>query len=251
LKRNLGILVLTAFALSAQAALLMAATLQAVEDAPATMKYENWFLNTAYDWQTLIAGVLAVAAALFTGWLLWIQIRDQRNEVRRQRRTDNLSARIRLPHALAELNRYWSSCYSAWKDKTPENRPDPPFAALETIMNSAAAVDEKSFQSIQKLIELAQAFEARLDNRRGTRPVNILDNMVADIAHLTYLTNRLYEFGRMEVDEVPYVKPTRADLEEILDRDFNLKLLLEGDSIRTRVGRALSMRFPSARSLSS
>lgn len=197
-----------------------------------------------YDWQTLIAGGLAVGAAAITGYLLWVQIRDQRNEVKRQQKAVNLAARIRLPHALAELNAYWSACFDAWRNGAPQSRPTPPFAALETVMKAAPVVDDKSFKSMQILVELAQAFESRLNHHGRARPRNISEVMVADIGELTWLTNRLYEFGRMEVEEIPYVKPTRSEIEEVLNLDLEIRHLSESNPLRIGVERALRMRFP-------
>jgi hypothetical protein len=70
--------------------------------------------------------------------------------------------------------------------------------------------------------------------------------MIVDLAELSYLTTRLFRFARMEpeAETIPYVKPTRGDLEEALDRDFDVKLLLEEDPIHDRIARAMRQRFP-------
>lgn len=74
----------------------------------------------------------------------------------------------------------------------------------------------------------------------------MLNNMIVDMAELSYLTTRLFKFGRMDDDTktIPYVKPTRTDLEEVLARDFDLKLRLDSDPLLVRVEQALRMRFP-------
>ena len=70
--------------------------------------------------------------------------------------------------------------------------------------------------------------------------------MIMDLAELSYLTTRLFKFARMEpaAEAIPYVKPSRADLEEALERDFDVKHLLEENSIRVRIDRAMRQRFP-------
>lgn len=93
----------------------------------------------------------------------------------------------------------------------------------------------------------SQAFESRLNSARPKRPVNELDVMIADVARLSYLTTRLFEFGRMEVERIPYIKPTRQDFEEILLREFSVWHMPESNEIHPRIQRALDMHFPSTR----
>lgn len=200
-----------------------------------------------YDWQTLITGLLAVLAATVSGILLWKQIQDQRAQSDKAEQQKVRAVLIQVPHALAEINEYLVTCFDAWKRKKPDDRPRPPSAALKVIMDAAAYVDDASFKSMQQLIIKAQTFESRLASPGRQRPHNVLDIMIADIAELSYLTIRLFKFGRMDEDapSIPYVKPTRADCEIILARDFDLKLLPESDPIIKRVDQALRMRFPS------
>ncbi|MER8589495.1 hypothetical protein NKH19_30580 [Mesorhizobium sp. M1338] len=211
-------------------------------------KYDSWLL-VLYDWQTLITGLLAVVAAVVGGGLLVVQIRDQRRQFQEERRQQIKATLIQIPHALTEMNSYLVGCYDAWKRKTPDERPRPPSEALKIIMDAAAVVDEGSFKSMQQLIVNAQTFESRVQSPGRQRPHNVLDTMIVDIAELSYLTTRLFKFGRMDEDTktIPYVKPTRGDLEEVLARDFDLKLLLETDPLLARVERALRLRFPGSR----
>lgn len=208
-------------------------------------KYDGWWL-VLYDWQTLITGLLAVVAAAVGGGLLAVQIRDQRRQFQEERRQQIKATLIQVPHALTEINSYLVGCYDAWKRKKPDERPGPPAEALKIIMDAAAVVDEDSFKSMQQLIINAQTFESRVQSPGRQRPQNVLDTMIVDIAELSYLTTRLFKFGRMDEDtkSIPYMKPTRADLEEVLARDFDLRLLLETDPLLARIERALRMRFP-------
>lgn len=147
------------------------------------------------------------------------------------------------------MNSYLVCCYDAWKRKTPDERQRRPSEALKIIMDAAAVVDEGSFKSMQQLIINAQTFESRVQSPGRQRPHNVLDTMIVDVAELSYLTTRLFKFGRMDEDPktIPYVQPTRGDLEEVLATDFDLKLLLETDPLLARVERALRLRFPGSR----
>jgi hypothetical protein len=95
-------------------------------------------------------------------------------------------------------------------------------------MEAAVLVDEETYESMQQLVIYAQAFEARVDSQVAERPINFFEIMVADIARLTYLTNRLYDFGRMRVEKIAYVAPTRQELESELHRDHGMFILPPG-----------------------
>ncbi len=112
-------------------------------------------------------------------------------------------------------------------------------------MDAAAHVDDRSFDSFRHLVICAQTFETRIASPGRRRAHNTLSTMIVDLADYSYLTTRLFSFARMEAsaETIPYVKPTRADLEEALDKDFGVKLLLDDDPIRERIDRAMRQRF--------
>ena len=156
------------------------------------------------------------------------------------------SALIGVPHALVEIHSYLVGCFDAWKAEKPDDRPAPPTNALKVIMDAAAYVDDESFDSFRHLVISSQTFETRIASPGRQRAHNTLSTMIVDLAELSYLTTRLFRFARMEpeAETIPYVKPTRGDLAEALDRDFDVKLLLEEDPIHDRIARAMRQRFP-------
>lgn len=205
-----------------------------------------------YDWQTLISGGLAVLAALATVVYLRRQIALQqeqvdlqRNQYRQENRQKVKTALIRVPHALVEIHSYLVGCFDAWKAENPDDRPAPPTEAVKVIMDAAAYVDDESFDSFRHLVISSQTFETRIASPGRQRAHNTLSTMIVDLAELSYLTTRLFRFARMEpgAETISYVKPSRSDLEEALDRDFDLKLLLEENPIRGRIARAMRQRF--------
>jgi hypothetical protein len=206
-----------------------------------------------YDWQTLLSGGLAVLAALAIVVYLRRQIALQQEQVdlqRNQYRQENhqkvKTALIGIPHALVEIHSYLIGCFDAWKAEKPDNRPAPPTNALKVIMDAAAYVDDESFDSFRHLVINSQTFETRIVSPGRQRAHNTLGTMIVDLAELSYLTTRLFRFARAEpgAETIPYDKPTRSDLEEALDRDFDVKLLLEEDPIRVRIACAMRQRFP-------
>jgi len=211
----------------------------------------DWFPAFLYDWQTLISGGAAVLAAIAT--VIYVrrqiglqqkQIELQRDQYQQESRQKVKAALIRVPHALVEIQKYLEGCFQAWESEKLEDRPHPPADALKVIMDAAAYVDDESFESMRQLVVHSQTFESRLTSS-GKRPVNVLSDMVIDLAELSYLTLRLFDFGRMEkgATTIAYVKPTRADIEHALSWDFGLRLRPESSSIRNRIDLALRMRY--------
>lgn len=172
-----------------------------------------------------------------------VQADLQRDQYEQENRQKMKAALIRVPHALVEVHDYLVGCYEAWKEKKPDDRPKPPFSALEMIMDAAAHVDDPSFESFRRLVICAQNFETRIASPGRQRDHNTLSVMIADLAEYAYLRTRLFGFARMEpgAETIPYVKPTCADLEEALDRVFDLA---DDDQIRERIARAMRQRFP-------
>lgn len=71
------------------------------------------------------AGVFALVGA----YLLWVQIQRQRRQLRFEsewialkRKRENLAARIGLPHALAELSRYWAASFESSRSLVAASR---------------------------------------------------------------------------------------------------------------------------------
>lgn len=94
---------------------------------PSCISGRYWFWQFLYDWQTLIAGVLALLAAFIGGALLWKQNKGQSELIEIQRidsnnrnQKDKLEAEqkvkaalIPVPHALTEIGLYLMDCFKA------------------------------------------------------------------------------------------------------------------------------------------
>lgn len=89
------------------------------------------FVGLLYDWQTLIAGGLAVAAAGVTTAFLICQtrllsqqnrtqnlaIRNERSKILRESDQKTKMALIPVSHALVEIGDYLSACFKAWEKR--------------------------------------------------------------------------------------------------------------------------------------
>ncbi|WP_289720914.1 hypothetical protein [Rhizobium sp. S152] len=195
-----------------------------------------------FRYQTLAAGGLALIGA----WLLWVQIQDQRRQALEIKKQAEIAARIRIPHALAQLSVYWKHCYDAWAASDLSLKTmAPPYEAIETIMAAGPLADPETFVSIKKLTIQSQAFEARLTPLRnaelGTR--QRLGLMIVDIARLNYYADPLYAYGRMETPCASYVPSTRETLQQHLDRYVPYRRDTATRTILRRMDQAFDSQF--------
>lgn len=192
-------------------------------------KYGWWLWNFLYDWQALAAGIIALVGAA----VLAVQVRMQRGELRRQRRKEEVQARLLLPHTLADVHRYLEQMGRAWIAQNMTLRP----AALtdrelSTIAATATVVDKKTFETVRQFVETLQTFESIVDD---PSPLNYYDILILDIARLWVLTNSLYAYGRFRADSAPYTLPSKAELIAAIDHPLGLYKLPPGDPVLQRV----------------
>lgn len=208
-------------------------------------KYNNFWLDLAFDWQTLVTGVLAGVPAAIGAWLLWRQINEQRNEVSRAREQQEIAARIRMPHALAQLSDYWKHCFRAILAEDLSLKVEPlPLEALETIMAAAPTVNPQTFKIIQRLVVSSQVFESRLRTSKVSLIGNMIPTLLTDVASLDYNTDALYDYARFETDNVDIGEPDRKALADQIYHvlDINERQCAV-ESKKLRVESALNSRF--------
>lgn len=213
-------------------------------DACAT-KYDSWWLNLAYDWQTLITGLAAGVPAAIGAWLLWSQINDQRKASERAKHQQEVAARIKMPHALSQLSDYWRHCFRAIiSENFTLKTENLPVDALEIIMTAAPSVSEASFETLRKLVTSSQIFESRFRSAMTGNAGKMIATLLIDVARLDHCTDALYEFARFEVDGIAYKEPTRADLASQIYNNLDLHdRLCAVESKRLRVEASLNSEF--------
>ena len=165
----------------------------------------------AYDWQPLIAGLLAVLVAVFTVKQLVEQNSIQRKQFDWEKLRAQKVARLRLSHALDELCRYYDECIAAWKRRDAASRPDLPKACVDLVINAAANADEDTFAVLREVVTRTQYFNSRLERE----PVNY-DVMLADLSILSHWTISLFDYARFEANSVSF--------EEMMAYDFSKSL---------------------------
>ncbi|WP_273728802.1 hypothetical protein [Brucella gallinifaecis] len=215
------------------------------------------FVGWLYDWQTLIAGGLAIGAAAVTTCFLICQTkllaqqnRNQRKAITNERRKEIREAErqrklalIPVSHALSEIDDYLKASFEAWENNKPKERPESPSDALRIIFQAAPYVDLESFESFRQLIVESQTFESRYSRQKDLRLTDILPRMIADIGTYKYLTDRLYNYARFEKGHhsIPYNEPTYADLHSSIF--MYIRLRKTTDPVHLRIKEGLDKRF--------
>jgi len=126
-----------------------------------------------YNWQTMIAGLLALAAALATIRLIRRQINQVTDLEQERRAREEAAARAILPLALSELTEYASDCIKLLVQYVPADGPIPnvpadykipriPENAIVTLQTCARFADENIVAQFANLLGKLQIQHARL-----------------------------------------------------------------------------------------
>ena len=195
-----------------------------------------WFhSNAVQEWQILIAGMVALAAAFVGGAYITEQIRALNSQVSRQfEASQNLenerrlrkfaAARAVLPLSLNNLCEYASRCGAALKtmlghqldEKIPNeieipDLPTLPKDAIDELRNVVEFGDEQISGAAATLIGEIHYKTARLKNLwqeyrapgHHVTPVSNVESQVLDMALIYARGIALFDYARGETEEVP------------------------------------------------
>ena len=172
-------------------------------------------LQILYHWQTLIAGVIAFLAALWTISQIRRQIKLQKDIEEDRRKREELAARAALPLGLAKITEYAKDCVQLLAPLVPADTeslpavpkgmqpPRIPPDAVAFLQASARYAAPDIASDIAVLLNILQVQNARLSSlltkeqdRQGVvLRQEVLDRMV-DAAELMARTGNLYDYGR-------------------------------------------------------
>lgn len=205
-------------------------------------KYEG-MIGVIYDWQTLISGILALIA----GGAVYAQLRLQRMQLEddRKKHSDQMkrqerAARIKIPHALANLTDFIEKAYASWL-LGELRKCTLPHTPVQTLMAVSEAIDHLSYKTVRDVVSELQVFESRHLNKE----TNFHPGQVAiDLAKLKYQVDRLFDFGRMATDApIDLISPSNNEIRTILHR-AKTDLILKGFTAKE-----VEARFDSALAL--
>lgn len=191
--------------------------------------------NAVQEWQILIAGMVALAAAFVGGAYITEQIRALNSQVNRQfEASQNLenerrlrkfaAARAVLPLTLNNLCEYASRCGAALKtmlghqldEKIPNeieipDLPTLPKDVIDELRNVVEFGDEQISEAAATLIRETHYKTARLKNLwqeyrapgHHVTPVSNVESQVLDMALIYARGIALFDYARSETEEVP------------------------------------------------
>jgi len=206
-------------------------------------KFDNYWINFLFDWQTLAAAILAGVPAIIGAYLLWRQIEIQRLELERVRQKEETSARIQLIPVLASLTQYYKSCLTPIMNNSYVLT-DIPNQSLAALMSSAPTLDDKVFRHIQSLIVEFQIFTSRYPSATGTLANGLREIILVDLGRLHSATNALYPYARFETDVVEPAASTKNAIRDSIKNLISVTNRSTSENDRLLIERALDVRFP-------
>ncbi|MDI7865338.1 hypothetical protein MRS76_25980 [Rhizobiaceae bacterium n13] len=218
--------------------------LKAIGSISSQPKYQG-VVGFLYEWQTLVSGSIALTA----GALVYGQLRVQRQQLENDRlkhrdllKRQERAARIRIPHALAELSEFVEEGLKLWVAGSKLNALELPTKPVDTLMAVAEWLDEASYESVHELVSALQVFQSR--HLEPGRSYFGRGQPGKDLAVLAFHIDRLFPFGRLKNDEpVHFVRPNRDDIAATLQR-YHSSLVLHAGSetvIKQRVQQVLNL----------
>ncbi len=167
------------------------------------------------QWQTLLAGIGALVAAVFTIRKMQAQINQAAEFQKDQLRRESRAARIVLPLALSEITEYSIKCikllepYAPAKGDGPtlssDTKPLPlPNSIFDTMKEVARTEDAAIADSVGEIISWLQIQHSRLENlirlvsERSTKRISRHEaqDAILDAAELYALSARLFPYAR-------------------------------------------------------
>lgn len=179
------------------------------------------FVDWLDKWQTLIAGVLALAGAMWTVYYIHRQIKQVDDLERVRRLREETAARAVLPLGLSQLVQYAIRClqlikYYSVRPGMPPGPPleegiDIPVVSPDVIGTLQACVrfgDDRVVSQISTLLAMLQVQQARLQDlisrssRRADRRITRFEAIGAmtDAAEIHAKASALFDYGRELAD---------------------------------------------------
>lgn len=181
-------------------------------------------LKWVYDWQTLLAGCLAIAAALIGGYVVRAQTQQTAEQERERMRRRHAAARAVLPLALSAMCQYAEECAKVLRqllDKcsgeslprevgTAAEFPKVPSSATTELKGMVEVADAMTAAAIATVLSKIQVQAAQLagfnsyaqldrDSVHVVKKSNI-EHYMLRTAEIYARTEALFDFARAEAD---------------------------------------------------
>lgn len=182
-----------------------------------------------HDWQDLLGGLAAIAAAFVGGSYILKQIAYTRAQDETRARKEHASARSMLPLALASISKYAAACSTALKklhaassgQAIPKSAlqslvpPRLPHDAISELKPLVQAAGEDVGLAIADMLGEIQVLDSRLTGLiepRDSTSVHVvvvafLEDIILNALKVYARASSLYDYGRRKSEEIPTGEP--------------------------------------------
>ena len=168
-----------------------------------------------YEYQTLLAGVIAAASL----WITWQNYKHQSNK-------KALYARARMNDALASICDYAEECFLAVKNDNKNELPEKRLEAISILTSSIEFLDSDTSQAVFELVSFYQVHNSRLNSyfspanqivRLGSREDKLYDSVL-----LHHYAARLFAYARNQTNSFTAKKPTLTEMSSSLNSVYGI-----------------------------
>lgn len=165
------------------------------------------FIN---DWQTLIAGALAMLPASAAAIFVWKQLNEQRVQFLQIQKRDSQKSRLRLSRNLAEISGFLDTSYSEiLKQNFNVSEHSVPEKLIEDVLDAGVLSGQSNFEFFKKYTIKIQQYASLCRLYGEEKGENNLLKCFVTLAEIDIMTDQLYPFARFDTDEV-YIKEIGA-----------------------------------------
>ncbi|OEO32902.1 hypothetical protein VW23_008785 [Devosia insulae DS-56] len=198
-----------------------------------------------YDWQTMVAAIIALIAALWTIGVMRRQMKDESDRHNDAMRRKRLAARAQMPDALSELGAYVRGSASRLTGRT-ETLPPEPTSSIAALKEVIEFIDDKAAERTFELVSWYQVLRARTNHGIPTPGTAAFPDRMYDTALLQTYINSLFDYARNEADDVDTAKPSREDMIEGLKNAFTLVHMVQHEGLYEGVKATIVHRHAAA-----
>jgi hypothetical protein len=178
--------------------------------------------NFTKDWQTLIAALIALAAAVWTirEMRRQSQMDDQRHKdtIRRKKK----AARARMPNALSEVCAYARES-GLYLTQRRTDLPSAPTRAIITLQEAIEYIDDSAAERVFELVSWYQVQSTRIS---GNHDITNNSEHYYDATLLHAYANSLFQYARDEVSEVNANSPPQKEMDTAMKNVFGLRYVV-------------------------
>ncbi len=205
---------------------------------PACIDLILWFedvdwIQLIQDWQTLITGLLALAAAWMTVSQMKKQMAEDRNRHVKALDRQAWAARAQMPDALSEFAQFCRNVVLQLNNETAE-MPPLPTEGIETLKLVITHIDNNASHRVFELLGHYQVHNARLNSLISSgHPLNSNSpdwtQALYDVSLLQAQVNSLYDYGRNNTEKGPEGKLTVKDIKAGMTNAIGLVAYLDNE----------------------